>query len=518
MQLVSPDAPLREKLAQLMWVRMGSNLPPVRTVEEDEERIAKLLAEVSLGGLIIFNGNFVETPKTLERLQASCRIPLLIGADFERGVGQQLKGYPLVPHAMAFAALGDRARATVRRFAELTGAAARAAGVHVLFGPVADVNSDPHNPIIATRAFSADPVLSAELTAAYVAGCRAGGALATAKHFPGHGDTHEDSHHALPTVGQARATLDVRELVPFREAISAGTPLIMSAHVRYPSLDSSEDPATLSRAILTNLLRDELGFAGVVISDSLLMEGVKVGCGNETELAIRALHAGVDILLDVSDPAQTLDGLEAAAADGALDLARVDEALVRVNRLKLLAASPGPMAWNEADNRRETEEMARQVALQAARIDDRQIAGLVFSPQKSLGVLFINPFQQPQPGSPQPLGKALSAKFAQLDYEEFGPDCTVEALAAAAQRMESCAGLLVAMVVKPAAWHRFGLRAELADWIQTLLARRQTVVACLGAPQGLEPYAGAAARVCMLSDVPASQLALAEALTTGGEA
>src|SRR5262249_47302223 len=157
------DAPLRERLAQLMMVRIGSNMPPVRTVEEDEERVARLLAECPVGGLVMFNGSFAETPRTLERLQRLGRYPLLIPPDLERGAGQQPAGFPLFPHAMAFDALGAGAAEAVRRYGELTGAASRAAGVHIPFAPVADVNSDPRNPIIATRAFGADPHRVAEL-------------------------------------------------------------------------------------------------------------------------------------------------------------------------------------------------------------------------------------------------------------------------------------------------------------------------------------------------------------------
>src|SRR5690606_35336232 len=141
------------------------------------------------------------------------------------------------------------------------------------FSPVADVNVDPRNPIIATRAFGNKPDRVADLVTAFVKGSAAGGILATAKHFPGHGNTHEDSHHALPTVDGSREELLACELVPFRAAIAAGVPLLMTAHVRFPALDPSGKPATLSQGILTDLLRNELHFQGAVVSDSLLMDG-----------------------------------------------------------------------------------------------------------------------------------------------------------------------------------------------------------------------------------------------------
>ncbi|HEX6964107.1 MAG TPA: glycoside hydrolase family 3 protein, partial [Lacipirellula sp.] len=509
-QVAGAGFPLRDKLAQLMFVRIGSNLPPVRTVEEDEERVAKLLDACPVGGLILFNGTYASTPQTLARLQERSRRPLLVSADLERGVGQQLRGYPLFPHAMAFDALGAGASDAVFRFAELTGRASRAAGVHITFGPVADVNSDPRNPIISTRAFSSDSERAAELAAAFVRGCTAGGLLATAKHFPGHGNTHEDSHHALPTVEATRDEIRRRELPPFEAAIAAGAPLVMTAHVRYPSLDPTGAAATLSRPILTALLRGRMNFEGAVVSDSLLMEGVKVGCASEGELALIALNAGVDILLDVAEPVSTLDALMAAVANGQLSEARVDEALVRVTRLKALASAGGPVSagklppFDEAQNRRETDALALDIARRAV-IQSKNDGGLLpFRPERSTCAVLVNPFPLPSNAEPPPLGKMLSQRFSHLHYVELGadpPEAQLEELRLAAMTAEQ---FLAAFVVKPAAWHRFGLPSRLRDWLRDLAAARPTVAACLGAPQGLEPLSSAAVQLCTFSDVPVS--------------
>ena len=169
---------LRDKLAQLMVVRVGSNLPPVRTVDQDARRVAELLEAEALGGLLLFNGSWESTPAVIADLQAASRYPLLVTSDLERGAGQQLHGLPLFPHAMAFDAAGDEAEALVEEFARLTSLAMRAAGVHVNYAPVADVHSEPRNPIIATRAFSTHPQRAAELAAAFIRGTHAGGGLA----------------------------------------------------------------------------------------------------------------------------------------------------------------------------------------------------------------------------------------------------------------------------------------------------------------------------------------------------
>lgn len=507
------DAPLRDKLAQLMFVRIGSNLPPVKTVEEDEDRVAELLRVCPLGGLIVFNGSYAATPATLARLQRQSRYPLLVSSDLERGAGQQLRGYPLFPHAMAFDALGGGAGEAVFKFAELTGQTSRAAGVHITFGPVADVNSDPRNPIISTRAFAADSQRAAELAAEFVRGCNAAGFLSAAKHFPGHGNTHEDSHHALPTVDATREEMAEREFPPFASAIAAGVPLVMSAHVRYPELDAADAAATLSKPILTDLLRGELGFEGAVISDSLLMEGVKIGCANEGELALKAINAGVDILLDVADPVGTLDSLEKAVVAGALSEARVNEALARVLRLKATAFSAqANEAFNEAENRRQTEAMALDIARRATVVPKQTSDLLPFSSERSLCAVLVNPFPLPSNAEPPPLGKMLAEKFPRLDYFELGAEPSDDDLARIAELAASADQLLAAFVVKPAAWHRFGLPLRLRDWLHGLVAKRPTVIACLGAPQGLDPLAEAPVQICTYSDVPVSQAALVERL------
>jgi beta-N-acetylhexosaminidase len=506
-------APLRDRLAQLMFIRIGSNLPPVRTVEEDESRIAAILDHIPLGGLILFNGHYAATPATLARVQGRSKYPLLVAADLERGVGQQLRGYPLLPHAMAFDALGDGAAAAVRTFAALTAKASRAAGVHINFTPVADVNSDPRNPIISTRAFGTDSERVAELVAAYVEAANEHGLLATAKHFPGHGDTHDDSHHALPTVDAPRETILQRELPPFLAAIEADVPLVMTAHVRYPSLDPTGTAATLSRPILTDLLRGELGFRGAVVSDSLLMEGVKVGCQGEGDLAIRALNAGVDVLLDVADPVATLAALEAAVADGRVTETRVNEALVRVAHLKELAfAADAATDFNETDNRRATEALALDVARRATIVSKSDGDVLPLRPDRSLCAIFVNPFPLPSNADRPPLGDYLRERFPNCTYEEVGaapPADQIERLTQAALAADQ---VLAAFIVKPAAWHRFGLPPAVSQWLQELASKRLLVAACLGAPQGLEPLSSAAVHICTFSDVPASQQALVDIL------
>src|SRR3954467_15592643 len=216
---------LREKIAQLILARIGSNMPPVCRVDADEERVRRLLDDCPLGGLLLFNGG-PDAAKSLERLQSNSAVPLLVGSDIERGVGQQVPGYTLFPHAMAFDRLGADAMAGVSEFARATAREAREVGIHITFAPVADVSTNPRNPLINTRAFSDDVSRATELTRAFVVSAEAAGLRTAAKHFPGHGDTEKDSHDSLPTIDPPRRALEARELLPFRAAIDAGCSLM----------------------------------------------------------------------------------------------------------------------------------------------------------------------------------------------------------------------------------------------------------------------------------------------------
>lgn len=514
--ILSPPTTLREKLAQLIVVRIGSNLPPVRKVEQDAERIAELLPDCPVGGLIVFNGQRDETPATLSHLQTISKVPLLVASDIERGVGQQLHGPGLFPHAMAFEALGDDAEKTVEEFARLTAIDARNSGLHITFAPVADVNVDPRNPIIATRAFGDDPERVAQLVSAFVRGCQAGGLLSTAKHYPGHGNTHEDSHHAVPTVVADRETMEQCELIPFRAAIAAGVPLIMSAHVCYPAWDDTDTPATLSQPILIDLLRTQMGFEGAVVSDSLLMEGVKSQCENEGELAVATLLAGVDILLDVAEPQETLAALEEAVIAGKLPEQRVEEAFARLWHLKQqVFENEGPA--EETSLAEKTDTLANMVAMKAIRTLAGQEKRRPFDPSQKMCVVLVRPYESHLDPPQQPLGAAMKALAPNCEYHELGPRSQVEDFERVLSSAKDVEQVLLAIIVKPAAWHAFGLLPEQHTFVEQLTRQQSCVLASLGTPEALHKYEAAEIKLCTFSDVPASQRALAEFMFSGAK-
>src|SRR5215831_14813782 len=236
--------------------------------------IGSLAMSVPTEGRATTTSRRLETVTLLNELQQKSDLPLLIAGDFERGVlPAHLFGTTVFPHAMAFGAAGETKYA--EEFGRITAEESRAIGVHWNLFPVADVNSNPANPIIGTRAFGADPKQVGDLVAAYVRGARANGMLTTAKHFPGHGNTATDSHLAVARVDDDLKTLSAVDLPPFRKAIEAGVDAVMTAHVRVPTLDPDPDKvATTSPKVVTDLLKNELGFRGLVVADALDMAGV----------------------------------------------------------------------------------------------------------------------------------------------------------------------------------------------------------------------------------------------------
>jgi len=330
---------LEEKLGQLMMLPFHGEFTSLESVEYRE--LQRAIEQNHIGGFMlgtragpfgIERGKPYATAALISMLQKTARIPLLFAADFERGTAMRLEDGTSFPHAMAVAAAGRPEDAyTIGR---VTAAEARAVGVHWIFAPVADVNSNPENPIINVRSFGEDPRQVCAFVEAYVRGVEENGALSTAKHFPGHGDTHVDSHLDLPTVSGDRAHLESVALPPFRAAFAAGASTVMTGHLAVPALEPETGrPATLSRKIIAGLLRDEMGFDGLVVTDAMDMGGVARHY-TAGEAAVQAILAGADVLLQPPVPDAALAALKEAAESGRLPLARINEAVTRILRAK----------------------------------------------------------------------------------------------------------------------------------------------------------------------------------------
>jgi beta-N-acetylhexosaminidase len=292
---------------------------------------ARWVDSLEVGGIYISVGSPLDIAAKLNALQRRSRLPLVVSSDLEWGPGMRLSGGTTFPHVMAAGATGDpRDAYAIARAAALEG---RAVGIHVNFAPDADLNNNPLNPVINTRSFGEDPALVSRLVSAYIRGLREHGMLSTLKHFPGHGDTEVDSHIGLPVIRAEYGRLDSLELVPFRAGIEAGADVVMSAHIAFPSFIGSDDPGTLSAAMLTGLLRDSLGFRGLVVTDALSMGGIvtKYGAG---EAAVRAFLAGSDVLLMPADPDSAINAMTAAVEAGRVTPERLDRSVRRILEIK----------------------------------------------------------------------------------------------------------------------------------------------------------------------------------------
>ncbi len=326
-----------EKVGQLfmVWARsefLNVNSPEYQQFFERIERyhIGCFAVSIDEDGLFINKGQPYEAAMLLNRLQQRSKLPLLIGADFESGLSSLFNGTTVFPQAMAFGAAGNIEYA--EEFGKITALEARAIGVHWNFFPVADVNSNPANPIINVRSFGENPEQVGEMVAAYIRGARSNGMLTTAKHFPGHGDTATDTHLDVGQVSGDRKRLESVELPPFRKAIAAGVDAVMVAHVTVPALESDPNRvAVTSSAIITSLLKEQLGFHGIVVSDALDMGAVtRLYAANIGREAVDAFKAGNDVLLIPPNLDAAYRAVVAAVGSGEISHERLDASVRKI--------------------------------------------------------------------------------------------------------------------------------------------------------------------------------------------
>ncbi|MDQ0842900.1 glycoside hydrolase family 3 protein [Streptomyces sp. V1I6] len=341
---------IEEKVGQLFVMRVyghSATDPDQADIDLNLEEMgvrnaAELVAEYHVGGIIYFAwAHNTRDPQQIAGLSNGIQraalaqrnpVPLLISTDQEHGIVARVgKPATLMPGAMALGAGGSASAA--RKAAQIAGSELAAMGIVQNYAPVADVNVDPANPVIGVRSFGADPAAVARMVAAQVKGYQSAGIAATSKHFPGHGDTTVDSHTGIPVITHTRQEWEEIDAPPFRAAIAAGIDSIMTAHIQFPALDASNDPATLSRPILTGILREELGYDGVVVTDALNMEGVREKYGDH-RVPVLALLAGVDQLLNPPDLAVAWNGVLDAVRSGEITEARLDESILRIFLLK----------------------------------------------------------------------------------------------------------------------------------------------------------------------------------------
>ena len=343
---------LDEKIGQLIFSSI--NAAYLSTDSAEFERLRHLVRDVKVGGFHVFGsaealpqvmlnpvwgggpaarkGEPYSAAMILNRLQSESAIPLLTSGDFEGGAAYILNGATRLPRAMVIGATGDEQMAF--KAGAVAATEARAIGVNIDFYPVVDVNNNARNPVINLRSFGEDPAQVSKMALAYIRGIQSTGAFATAKHFPGHGDTNVDTHLGLAVITHPRERLDQVELVPFKAAIAAGVDAVMSSHIVLPALDPAPGiPATLSRPILTGILRNELKFGGLIFTDSMTMDAISKMFSHD-KAAAEAVKAGVDFVLHSPDDGAAFRGIKAAVAAGEIGEAQVNASVERILRAK----------------------------------------------------------------------------------------------------------------------------------------------------------------------------------------
>src|SRR5580704_16343872 len=332
---------LEEKVGQVFMIWCRASFLNVESPEYlqwrdamEKYKVGSFAMTVHVDGPFLLRSEPYEAAELLNRLQKDSALPLLFAADFERGVATRLQGTTNFPHAMAFG--GDGKMEDAESFGRISGEESRAIGIHWNFFPDADVNSNPANPIINTRSFGEDPRQVGDLVTAYIKGAHEAGMLTTVKHFPGHGDTATDSHLGVASVGGDRAHLDSIELPPFRQAIAAGVDSVMVAHVTVPALDSDPNHvATISPAIVSDLLEKQLAFKGVIVTDALDMAGLThLFANNIGREAVEAFKAGNDLLIIPPDLGASYDSMLKAVRSGEISPQRLDHSVLKILKIK----------------------------------------------------------------------------------------------------------------------------------------------------------------------------------------
>jgi beta-N-acetylhexosaminidase len=518
---------LREKAAQLMMPWVLSDFAPEGS--PSYQRIVEMVEEQGVGGVILSVGSPTEAAAKLNELQSRASVPLLVGADLERGAGYRFRGAVYLPGAislggatefpslMAVGATGDETLA--REMGRITAREARALGIHTPFAPVLDVNNNPDNPIINVRSFGEDPHEVARLGRAFIVGAQEEGVIATGKHFPGHGDTETDSHLDLPVIRVARERLEAVELLPFRAAIDAGLGGIMTAHVTVPNLNGGGTlPATLSKAVLTDLLREGMGFQGIVFTDAMDMFAIDRRFPRG-EATVRAVEAGADVILMPPDVGLAVQALVEAVEEGRLTEDRLDQSVLRVLRAK-------EKVGVHLDREVPIREVSRRVGIPSHEAVAQEIAERSLTLLKNernllplLGTRSARVFSVTfRRASDLLAGRffnaGLRARYPRLVTAELDRNTPPELYRALRQRARASDLVVVSLYVSVVTSSgSVAIPEEMAEFIQELArANRPHVVISFGSPYLLSEFPDAQAYLLAWSGTEVTQKAAARAL------
>lgn len=486
---------LHDKVGQMVMVWMLGDYTNVQ--DSSYAEVIRWVEQDRIGGIAMSLGTPIEVAAKLNDLQRRARVPLIVGADLEPGLGRLEGGVfasymmdagsaTVFPPQMAIGATGREQDAY--DVGKATGEEGRAVGIQIDFAPVVDVNNNPANPVINVRSYGENAPRVARLAANFVRGLQDGGELPTAKHFPGHGNTDVDSHVGLPIVTENMAELDTVELVPFRAAIDAGAALVMTAHIALPAVEGdSTTPATLAPRIITGLLRDSLHFRGTAITDAMTMEGVGKGYTTE-QSSVMAVQAGADILLKPSDPTRAINAVMAAVQNGQISQARIDQAVRHILELKVrsgVAFAPlvSLTTLREIVGSPQHRALAADVARRAITLlRDRDNLVPIADTGRVLVVQYA-PETELKAGRVFNAELRARARRGMTQMVRLTPTSNAEALDSAAHLADNASTVVISTYVRRVEGQgRFAIPPQIAAWIDTVAQRHRTVVVSFGNP------------------------------------
>ena len=515
---------LHDLVAQLIVITSYGEAPSSRSAAYRD--FVHQVRDVRVGGIIVVNRVVNGSVRNAEpyamasflnRLQRFARVPLIVGADFERGASMRVSGTTKFPHMMAYGAARDLA--LTRYLGAATAREARALGVQWVFAPDADVNNNPDNPIINTRSFGENPQDVAAQVKAFIEGAHSNPKdriLVTAKHFPGHGDTNVDSHIGMPSIGADRTRMDALELVPFRAAIAGGVDAVMTAHVSVPALEKLEIPATISPAVLTGLLRNDLKFSGLIVTDAMDMQGLSKQFP-PGEAGVRALEAGADILLMPANPEEVIRAVSNAVRDGRLTRKRIEASTAKM----LVAKAHVGLDRSRFVNVEEISDIIEspEATDKAQEAADRAVTLVKNSdsivplknPEKACWFILTESrgSQQGRRLQDELLKRSKDTRYVLLD--PIAPAIEVEQ---AIQKMQDCQTNVVAAFVSSSEYKgKMAMAGNFPLLVATLLSANTPVaLIALGSPYLLRSYPGVGAYLATYSAAPLSEVSIVKAL------
>jgi len=515
---------LRDKIAQLVVMPIYGE--PMNARSATFRKYLHEVRDLHVGGVIVTghiqnglvrNAEPYATAAMLNRLQKTSRLPLLVCADFERGASMRVASTTPWPYSMAFAAANDLAGLT-NEGAE-TAREARAIGVNWLFAPVADVNNNPDNPIINIRSFGEDPRQVSSFVGAFISGAhsdKANPVLVTVKHFPGHGDTTADSHIGLARLDVSRERLESVELQPFRAAIADGVDAVMTAHLSVPALDPADQPATVSSKIVTGLLRNELNFHGIIVTDAMDMQGL-ASMYNTAEASVRAIEAGTDVLLMPARAEDAINGILAAVESGRIRRQRIDESVQKVLQAKVQLGLSRTRTVKlegiaETVDTPESEERAQQVTDRALTLVKDEKDALPLRHPDDVGLIILTENRRGQQGLR--LIEEVKKRAPGMTIIPVDPLTSKADLAEISAKAQGFSEVVVAAFVTVSAYRgNVALAGNYPDFLNSLIAGKAPVtLVALGNPYLVRNFPSVGAYLTTFSPTPNSETSLAKAL------